>query len=138
MKNLLILITIMLVGGCDKSPTLEERVVGEYVHGAWTYSLNYNPNKFHEYVRGEREHTGTWTIKDGELHCKEDPQSDYTFEENGPDGKNFYVTKGEYGGATRVFSIDTNGYITSIAEIKENGEKDGPKGFPTITYKKIK
>ena len=115
----------MLVGGCNKTPTLEESVAGEYepiritfCH-TFTYSLNYPAKTYHTYesvhLTGENSRrkrkrwvvsdTGLWTIKDGELHCKSDK------------------------GITHIFSIDKNpitgesGYITSIANIGLKGKR---------------
>ena len=80
MKNLLILITIMLVGGCNKTPTLEESVVGEYEfkpEDGDTENLEHvivlleNGISRLSVVSGYRGN-GQWSIVDGKIHIRWD------------------------------------------------------------------
>ena len=123
MKNLLILITIMLVGGCatplTPELTLEEKVVGTYEY------IDDNGNA-HKYVLQEsgvaefywsdrKSHIKRkWKIsKDRELHIDDKL------------------------GAIPILTINPDGSITLIADIVDGKRTDFPKDNQ-ITFKKIK
>jgi len=116
MKNLLILITIMLVGGCNKTPTLEESVVGEYeaeVDGQKRKDV-YLENGVREwYVNGRRSFTTKWSIVDGEIHVNYN------------------------NGWEEVYRINKDNSITWIAKIVDGKRDVVPKEW-LHTYKKIK
>ena len=126
MKNLLILITIMLVGGCatpltpeQKQKALRDSAVGTYEEkqDGDTYRLVLLENGISErYANGKKEEKeGKWKIsEEGELH---DTYS------------NSYIW---------VFRINKDGSITGIARIDAVGKREeAPKG-KQMTLKKIK
>ena len=126
MKYLLILITIMLVGGCatpltpeQKQKALRDSAVGTYEEkqDGDTYRLVLLENGIVEsYKNGKkREEEGKWKIsKEGELH---DTYSN---------------------GNIFVFRINKDGSITLIARIDADGKrKEAPKEHQ-IPHKKIK
>ena len=119
MKNLLILITIMLVGGCSKTPILEESVIGEYeaeVDGQKRKDV-YLENGVREwYVNGRRSFTTKWSIVDGEIH----------------------VPNSYFRGRILVYRINKDKSITKIAIMKDGKRTEQPKMTVGWTYKKIK
>jgi len=134
MKNLLILITIMLVGGCGKGKeaqtktkvtepvkelTLEEKVVGTYEikEGEVTIKhVHLENGVFEWYENGKKREAVKWSIsKDGEIHVE---------------------YKYKYGHIA-VFRINKDGNLTWIASIVEGKRTDIPKEEQP-TYIKIK
>ena len=140
MKNLLILITIMLVGGCGKDKetqtktkvtednnatkpvkelTLEEKVVGTYemkVDEDTLKGVFLENGVFEFYENGKKNDLHRkWSIsKDGEIHLIDE------------------------GGDIGVFSINPDGSITGIASIDKNGEREDAPKEDQQTAKKIK
>ena len=89
MKNLILVIVALLVGGCGKGKeaqtktkvtkpvkelTLEEKVVGEYEFkneiGLVRKDVYLANGNFEDYLDGEKQEEGKWKVVDGELHVE--------------------------------------------------------------------
>jgi hypothetical protein len=118
MKNLLILIKIMFVGGCATTPTVKS-VAGAYEikEGERSFRMVFlESGVVEDYENGKKIEEGKWKLtKEGELH---DTYS------------NGYIA---------VYRINKDGSITEIAEIRKGGKrKEHPKDNQIYTYKRIK
>ena len=124
MKNTLLVIVALLVGGCATAPTkpvkeltLEEKVVGTYEvkEDEYTYRAVILKNGIWEaYINGEKNEEHQWKIsKEGELHIE--------IEDIG----------------TGILRINKDGSITDIAKIIDGRRNDFPKERQKA-YKKIK
>ena len=117
MKNTLLVIVVLLVGGCAATSTLEEKVVGVYERkiGEDTIRLVFLKNGVRKgYANGKKAEEGKWSAVGGEIHAD----------------------AGD--GVTSVLSINKDGSISIIAEISGAGKRqDAPKS-EHITFKKIK
>ena len=125
MKNLILLITVMVLSACAttstkpvKELTLREKVVGAYERkiGEDTFRMVLLENGISEgYINGKRVVESKWKIsKDGELHI------------TNPDG---------FIGISR---INTDGSLTHIADISKDGKREDIPKEHQITAKKIK
>jgi hypothetical protein len=122
MKNLLILITIMLVGGCatpltpeQKQKALRDSAVGTYEGKNFRDTLVFLDNGVIEAYRdGEkRNKEGKWKVVDGEIHADENRND------------------------MAVLSINKDGSLTIIAKIRD-GERAVLAKELQSTYKRIK
>ena len=136
MKNTLLVIVALLVGGCGKGEestigeppkeepamstdsikALRDSVVGEYERkpNGDTYKDVYLENGIFEwYVNGKKQVEYKWSIVDGEIHVKWNS------------------------GVTQVYRINTDKSITEIADIRNGRRTDRPKE-DQYTLKKIK
>ena len=123
MKYLLILITIMLVGGCNKTPTLEESVLGEYEDKGYedgdTYTQVFLENGVYEHYRnGDEFPEAKWTVSNGQIHIKYPPSD------------NIYSYR-------IIYRINPDRSITDIAEIEDGNRTEKEESYQ-FTYKKIK
>ena len=138
MKNLLILITIMLVGGCGKDKeaktktkvtednnatkpvkelTLEEKVVGTYEGKIDGYAVRLallDNGVLENYEDGKKRDEAKWKIVDGDIHCP------------------------NQGSVTGVLIINKDGSLSTIARIGKDGKRRDIPKEDQLTFKKIK
>ena len=118
MKNLLILITIMLVSGCATPLTPEQKlrasVVGEYEYKKGGHKFVFLENGTAEgYVNGKKQrYKYKWSIVDGEIHVA-------------------------WGRLVEVYRINTDKSITIIVSISDGKHQERTKE-KQFTYKRIK
>jgi hypothetical protein len=118
-KLLLILITIMLVGGCTTLTLEEQKVVGTYDAGSDEYTnvLAVLENGVaEEHKRGKKVEQFNWKIIDGAIHLQSLKATD---------------------DFVQVLRINPDGSITGIEDIVDGKRKDMPKE-DQLTFKKIK
>ena len=130
MKNTLLVIAVLLVGGCenDKQPeeesstkpvkklTLEEKVVGAYksdIDGSVHRHILLEHSRYNEYINGKIQlNESVWKLVNGEIHII-----------------------GEY--SAEVWRINPDRSITVVAEVADGKRTDLPKD-KQITYERIK
>ena len=121
MKNTLLVIVALLVGGCATKPvkelTLREQVIGTYDRkiGQDTVRLVFLENGVRKgYANGKKAEEGKWSAVGGEIHAD----------------------AGD--GITSVLSINKDGSISIIAEIYGGGKRQDVPKTEHVTFKRIK
>ena len=123
MKNLLILITIMLVGGCDTALTVKD-VAGEYEQSGIFIthkSVLLENGLTKDYENGKLTDEGKWTIVNGEIHVIYEKGSQV-------DGGGEWVKQ--------VLRIKKGKSFKCIAQIDKDGKRTDASGSDEV-YKKI-
>ena len=117
MKNTLLVIVVLLAGGCAAPSTLEEKVVGTYERkiGEDTIRLIFLKNGVRKgYANDKKAEEGKWSVVGGEIHAD----------------------SGD--GISSVLSINKDGSISIIAEIYGGGKRQDAPKTEHVTFKRIK